>query len=108
MIKLMLLRDGPINDAQLLGFLLLVPFLSPKPKSFADKLAQRHDREWHKGAKTPLKIFTGGNHYIAGWFKGIFTKEFWEKPLDSIIVGGGGVIVLGCMNYAVVCYAAAQ
>jgi hypothetical protein len=87
-----------ISDSELMFFLLIVQFLSPRTVSFSDKLAQRHDREWPSN-KNLKGIFDANNHYITGWFRGIGTKEFWKDPVDSIIVGGGGTVLFVTMNY---------
>jgi hypothetical protein len=80
----------------------MIPLLSPEPVSFADGLAVRHDREWPTNSKHFKGIFDANNHYITGWFKGIGSKKFWQKPLDSIVVGGGGTAIFICMNYGLV------
>lgn len=79
-------------------FLLMVPFLSPKPVSYSDALGLRHDHEWPLN-RSFSRIFDAGNHWITGWVRGIGTKEFWQKPVDSIVVGSDASVVLGCINY---------
>jgi hypothetical protein len=90
-----------ITDTELMFFLMMIPLLSPEPVSFADGLAVRHDREWPARNTEFKRIFDANNHYIAGWFKGIGSKQFWQKPLDSIVVGGGGVLLFTEMNYGI-------
>jgi hypothetical protein len=90
---------GHIDEAKLSWLLLMIPMLSPEPVSFADGLAVRHDREWPKNNKHFKGVFDANNHYITGRFKGIGSKKFWQKPLDSIVVGGGGTVLFLCMNY---------
>ena len=81
---------------------LMIPFLSPAPVSFADSLAVRHDREWPQNNWDFKGIFDANNHYITGWVKGIGSKAFWQKPIDSVIVGGGGTALFIGMNYGLV------
>jgi len=95
-------KQGNLTLNEIASFLALVPLLSPKPKSFADGLGQRHDREW--GGGSPKEIFNANNNYVRGWVTGIFTEEFWHKPVDSIVVGGLGAIGFGCMNYCALYY----
>jgi hypothetical protein len=94
-------RGMSISDEELAWFILMIPLLSPDPVSFANGLAVRHDREWPKNNLNFKSIFDANNHYIAGWFKGIGSKQFWQKPLDSIVVGGGGVLLFTEMNYGI-------
>lgn len=88
-----------ITVEKLAWLLLMIPGLSPEPVSFADRLAVRHDREWPTNNWDLKGIFDANNHYITGWFKGLGSKEFWAKPLDSIVVGGVGTAMFIGMNY---------
>ena len=72
----------------------ILPHLRAKPKSFADSLAQRHDDDVVGGQlEGDMKKHRSADaHYYKHWGDGLLTGRggFWEQPLDSIFVGGGG------------------
>ena len=94
-----------IADEKVLMFLMLIPLLSPELKSFADGLAQRHDRDvpgdmlgfpdQFFSLKFHARHIKADGNYVGGFLKGMFTPSsgFWKTPLDSIVVGGGGSVL---------------
>ncbi|MCP5493255.1 MAG: RHS repeat-associated core domain-containing protein [Leptospiraceae bacterium] len=88
-------EDVAITDDKIWAFYNgILPNLRARPKSFADRLAMVHDDE------VPGSEFNGSRdkhrsadaHYYKHWGDGLLTGRdgFWEQPLDSIFVGGGG------------------
>ena len=101
-ITLLIMRDVfkvPVGAFQAMMWLYFVmkDYISPKPKTWADGLGRRHDREW--GSGSAREIFDANNHWITGYARGVWTRKFWVKPVDSIVVGGGGALLFACMNY---------
>ena len=77
------------------AFINIIPGLRVNPKSFADRLAQRHDSEVYGQTFSTSKNRSAGAHYYKAWGDGFLRGDggFWEQPIDSIIVGGGGSII---------------
>lgn len=90
-----------ISTDELALVMLIVPSLFPPLVCSADNSAFRHDYEWTRDFKFSRELFSAKSRFIARWFRRFGTEQFWVKPLDSIVVGGVGVLLFTEMNYGI-------
>lgn len=80
------------------AYLNILPNLRANPKSFADRLAQRHDDDvpGDMGSGSKRQHRTAGAKYYKDWGEGLLHGNggFWEQPIDSFFVGGGGSLLM--------------
>lgn len=93
--------DNPISEKQFIGFIGSSKLFAPKPKSFADKLSQGHDRDVPDSqlSGSPYQHILADTNYTKGFFNGIISGEIFKQSMkdiiDSFVVGFGGSLLLG-------------